>query len=1225
MNKSIHTLFFIGLISFIFSTVVTANVNTNPFIKGETWNGWYDCGEGRTKLKLTITEAVNNNGSRQPVSAIYDFTTLKGVNGAFSTQGRYRSRSRDAAFRPVSWIKRAPGYASPSFKGSVSSNGKEYIGRINYRGCGVFKLYSPKSDYLGNPSKYEEGNHQASAKSVTTDKKSTTLSPQELSQQYRLGLNAVNNGELDKAKHIFNGILSQNPDRIFTNGVKKQLTYIEKKKSLTQKYLKPSLGNSGSTEENNKKSSYTFETNRPPSRGSHSVNMHFATQKDLALVAENLDDIVKANLVKRAQQGKRTSRLQGQYNFFTNGKEIEWRRYKLIVNKGWDPVIGISLKKAQKNLLPSKIQRPIERFKYSIIEQSSTLQNDPENLARLFNLGFIAEGKVPPNYQFNETRKRPTSSEKWYNKKRHMMKGVSYSIEVMVNGFNTLINDRNKLVDFAKADLQKRVGNTQYDQISADYWFKSDTTNKRYVTIHLSKQAGGGFTVHSPLSLLELLATGNEKDISKRFRMSKAMFIAEQNGDKDQLNNLKKERIAQVESSEPKDNTEREIAANLNDIQKLPVLYISESVKWNKVGGLSSQEIARKALDKYGFPIKPPLSPEQINVKKQELIALIDTLGKKGAHYEKSAPRENRGNYTLVKLPAQQQKTLSEKVLYPSIMQIQSKTIDLLSRIPRTVQGLDEAYKMNGWLFNLESGYTRDWNELIKANKRLQGGVKQPVALCRKLSTKQQVGLGPKTGRCLFEITHSSRLLRDIWRIQYMRHLDSLISKKIKENGADLYRKAFLLAYNLGSENFDYHAQSNFTKWNSSPNKSSKNCLFDNCSSKLSKIFASEYSGKALTNARKKHYLAILEKKSNELTNRWNSSRGQSKQNRYSIQSDIINYSRDVTKSILLKLSNSAAKELEGITLKDQKNYRNWNKKTAKPIRLQAVAWRKLWDIGFGITREDNAVTALGLSSFKSGYVNARHSGGSPFNGIAEVLYDAQYKWVTKSEKGTTADATVDFPIDWSAPGSYQKPKRPTRHYGMLLTPSELFFESIGNQIGQASSALASHASMIAQLEHKIIKSRKQFFNCLPKCNNLKIKEATYSKALIEKDIYFLQLSGRSGSLADQGTRNITTVIEAASSSSGFTLVDGGIPKVCTGYFDRWMTKFGASHGQDSRAEIDAIFGAVQKLTRGELSSMKEAGVKMMQKQQKAFAKSATEYRKYQVCRDQYEFDQYEH
>jgi hypothetical protein len=661
------------------------------------------------------------------------------------------------------------------------------------------------------------------------------------------------------------------------------------------------------------------------------------------------------------------------------------------------------------------------------------------------------------------------------------------------------------------------------------------------------------------------------------------------------------------------------VASLLTDTEQLPVLYMTELRKVGVGGSYRKQSVARGVLDKYGFPMNAALTPDQIDQKRQELAALIRNLTERGKQLSRSAPRDGSG---YIRLPAAQQNQLSEQVLYPALMDIQTRTIDLLSRIPRTEAGLDAAYEINDWLFSVENGYDSAWSNLITIHRTADGRKPHPDEVCSKASTAQQVAAGPKTGRCFFQEPYSASFLRIVWRVQYMREIDPVITAKITAQGADLYKKAFLFAYDLKSDSFDHHAQTNFANFSTSPAATNKRCLYDDCSSALTRAFLAEYSGKPLSDERKNAYLATLDAKSKSFIKRWEASAGQSKAQRYDIQTDIVAYSREAAQGILLKLSNSAAKELQTIPINDPEAYQVWQLRTAKPIRLQVVVWRELWDIGFGLGETEAAQSALGLSGFTDGYMRARHSGGSPFVGIAEILYDAQYQWLNKAGEGTVADVTASFPTTWSASGSYSKPKPYTRHYAYLLTPAELFFESIGRSVHQGAAALASYGSQIAQLEGRIESTRSQFFSCLPGCDDLEAKRIQYSKALLEKDIYFLEISGQSGSLVHAGKRNMTTVLEGLSGTSGVSLVDGGIPKVCQGYFAQWIVKVGQMNGM-TQADIEATFGALSNMLAGKLNALEESGFNSVQKQRAAYAKSAVEYGKYQVCRDQYEFDRY--
>ena len=164
--KLSYKLIFIFVLLVLVSSSNAYAQNNNPFVKGQVWNGWYDCGEGKTKLKLTILKASNRKSSIHNIEAIYDFTTLKGVNGAFNTTGHYRTRNKVAIFEPNSWVKKPEGYVTVNFKGIVSADGNEFIGKVLWYGCSDFKLYAPTSTYIKNNKKHGKSKKQTSHKST---------------------------------------------------------------------------------------------------------------------------------------------------------------------------------------------------------------------------------------------------------------------------------------------------------------------------------------------------------------------------------------------------------------------------------------------------------------------------------------------------------------------------------------------------------------------------------------------------------------------------------------------------------------------------------------------------------------------------------------------------------------------------------------------------------------------------------------------------------------------------------------------------------------------------------------------------------------------------------------------------------------------------------------------------------------------------------------------------
>jgi hypothetical protein len=124
----------------------------------------------------------------------------------------------------------------------------------------------------------------------------------------------------------------------------------------------------------------------------------------------------------------------------------------------------------------------------------------------LFNLGFYETKLVPSHYQFKETGKSSRSSEKWYNKKKYMLKVRCFSVEAYVDDFNTLVEDRDSLVKYAMSDLQHRVGKKSFDSVSSQYLFKTSNTQKNHLTVSIDKHAGGRLRIDkNSLKLLEAL------------------------------------------------------------------------------------------------------------------------------------------------------------------------------------------------------------------------------------------------------------------------------------------------------------------------------------------------------------------------------------------------------------------------------------------------------------------------------------------------------------------------------------------------------------------------------------------------------------------------------------------------------------------------------------------------------------------------------------------------
>ena len=88
----------------------------------------------RTQLKLKITSV-----SVTQIVAIFDFYyEPKKISGKYYVNGRYYPDTGILIFEPGKWIKKPKNYKAIGLEGTVSSDGKHYIGR--YGTCFHFEL-----------------------------------------------------------------------------------------------------------------------------------------------------------------------------------------------------------------------------------------------------------------------------------------------------------------------------------------------------------------------------------------------------------------------------------------------------------------------------------------------------------------------------------------------------------------------------------------------------------------------------------------------------------------------------------------------------------------------------------------------------------------------------------------------------------------------------------------------------------------------------------------------------------------------------------------------------------------------------------------------------------------------------------------------------------------------------------------------------------------------------
>lgn len=114
----------------------TALPTTNPFERHRTWVGDYDCTQGNTGFALRIMDVRG-----RVVRAIFDFIHEdSGAQGSYVITGHYDPETRRVHFEPSRWIVQPNDYVMVPMSGEISGDESLFAGKIDFRGCGAFKL-----------------------------------------------------------------------------------------------------------------------------------------------------------------------------------------------------------------------------------------------------------------------------------------------------------------------------------------------------------------------------------------------------------------------------------------------------------------------------------------------------------------------------------------------------------------------------------------------------------------------------------------------------------------------------------------------------------------------------------------------------------------------------------------------------------------------------------------------------------------------------------------------------------------------------------------------------------------------------------------------------------------------------------------------------------------------------------------------------------------------------
>ena len=123
------------------SGAVFSQIETKPetvLQSGQIWSGTYDCGQGKTDLKLKILEV----DSSSQVKAIFDFNFNNGsATGEFYLNGKYFPSAQNAIFEAGEWIRNPNNYTAVGMYGSFTNNETKFSGNLTYSACKGFEVY----------------------------------------------------------------------------------------------------------------------------------------------------------------------------------------------------------------------------------------------------------------------------------------------------------------------------------------------------------------------------------------------------------------------------------------------------------------------------------------------------------------------------------------------------------------------------------------------------------------------------------------------------------------------------------------------------------------------------------------------------------------------------------------------------------------------------------------------------------------------------------------------------------------------------------------------------------------------------------------------------------------------------------------------------------------------------------------------------------------------------
>lgn len=335
-------------------------------------------------------------------------------------------------------------------------------------------------------------------------------------------------------------------------------------------------------------------------------------------------------------------------------------------------------------------------------------------------------------------------------------------------------------------------------------------------------------------------------------------------------------------------------------------------------------------------------------------------------------------------------------------------------------------------------------------------------------------------------------------------------------------------------------------------------------------------------------------------------------------QTDMVEYSRDAIPSLMDDLIKSALMLLHSIDRNDAKAYSKWDRELSKPIRKILGDGLTLWNYGFNNDTKSKVKAAFGDSNYTDPFTFGK------IQDRISTLIAYQYDWVKKNRVGTIADPDLQLPAGISGGAANITYKKPVLLRSGLDTPTVLFFEGLGQQAGQAGAYIISYIGQLAEFEKQINEYRKAYFECYPKCDTLDANRAKFSSLLIQKDAHYLKLSGNYNALTDRLDRGLSALIEITGAKQDNSILDGGIPYRCRGEFKTWAYSYSQSLDSPLDKQVNNAVSAMEEMGKGNFGALQKMGKNKYEAQQMAFKRTSGLYGRYQICRDQWEFDSWE-